>query len=197
MQLFFGGSFDPIHIGHLIVSRDVLEQLGVSKLTFIPAHQAPLKDKHKASPQDRFSMVKLAIEGCQAFSVSDLEIRRGGVSYTVDTARELFELYGERPCFLMGTDSALSLHMWKEPQQLIKLARFVIVDRAGRSKEVTAYFKEVFPELKEGIDYILLSVRRVDVSSTEIRDRLREGKSIKWLVPEPVEEYIRERGLYR
>ncbi len=197
MKLFFGGSFDPIHIGHLLVARDALELLGFERVVFLPAYQAPLKEPHRASAEDRYNMISFAIEGFQGFEVSRIEIERGGVSYTVDTARDLNKILGQKPYFLVGADSFLSLHLWKKPKELISLAGFVIVDREGRWQEVKGYIREHFPELKEGRDFHLVSVRRVDVSSTEIRQRLKEGKSIKWLVPEKVEEYILSRGLYR
>ncbi|WP_448583486.1 nicotinate (nicotinamide) nucleotide adenylyltransferase [Thermocrinis sp.] len=197
MKVFFGGSFDPVHLGHLLVARDVLEELKVEEIVFIPAYQAPLKEPHKANPMDRLYMLKLAIEGVEGFSVSSVEIDKKGISYTVDTAQELSQELKEKPTFLIGADSALNLHLWKDPSKLVKLARFVIIDRASKGKEVKAYLKERFPELKEDEDYIILGVRRVDISSTEIRRRVKEGKSIKWLVPESVEEYIINRALYR
>ncbi len=196
MKLFFGGSFDPIHIGHLIVARDVLEALGFEKVFFLPAHQAPLKEPHKASAEDRYNMVSLAIESFQGFEINKMEIERGGVSYTVDTARELYKSLGEKPYFLVGADSFLSLHLWKNPNELISLARFVVIDREGKWQEVKSYIKEHFSKLREEKDFHFVSVRRVDISSTEIRERVKKGKSIKWLVPEKVEEYILARGLY-
>ncbi len=197
MKLFFGGSFDPVHLGHLIVARDVLEILNFEKVVFLPAYQAPLKEPHKASPEDRFNMVSVAIRDFQGFEVSRIEIERGGISYTVDTARELYKSLGEKPYFLVGADSFLSLHLWKEPYELVSIARFVVVDREGRWEELKGYVKGHFPKLKEGEDFHFVPVRRVDVSSTEIRERVKEGKSIRWLVPEKVEEYILSKGLYR
>ena len=197
MHLFFGGSFDPVHVGHLIVGRDVQEQLRAQKVIFLPANQAPLKGSHKASPHDRLNMIEIAIKEFDSFDVFDLEIKRGGISYTVDTAQELLKKYGDKPHFILGADSILTLHMWKDPKRLTSVAKFVVVDRAGKAKEVVSYFKEMFPNLKEDEDYIILNVRRIDVSSTEIRSRIKEGRSIKWLVPEGVESYILERGLYR
>ncbi|SHK29196.1 nicotinate-nucleotide adenylyltransferase [Thermocrinis minervae] len=197
MILFFGGSFDPIHVGHLIVARDLFEHLLPEKIVFIPTFQAPLKEKHRASPEDRFNMVKLAIRHFPFFEVSSIEIDRGGISYTVDTARELLKLTGEKPFFIVGADSILQLHLWKDYRQLIDMARFVVVDRDGKGKEVKNYLMENFPMLKEDQDYIMLSIRRIDVSSTEIRNRIKRGLSIKWFVPEEVEDYIIKRGLYR
>ncbi len=197
MKIFFGGSFDPVHTGHLLVARDVKEALGFEKVVFLPAFQAPLKEPHLASPQDRLNMLKLAIEGLNDFEVSTIEIERGGVSYTVDTAKEIYERFGERPFFLVGADSFLSLHLWKDPQRLITLARFVVVDREGKGKRVMDYVKENFPNLREGLDFFIVSVRRIDISSTEIRERIRKGKSIRWMVPREVEDYIIEKGLYK
>ncbi len=196
MKLFFGGSFDPVHLGHLLVARDVMEALGFERVVFVPAHQAPLKDPHLASPKERLEMLRLSLLGLQGFEVSHIEIDRGGISYTVDTARELRKTLGDKPFFLVGADSFLSLHLWKEPDELVSLARFVVVDREGKRERVMNYLRENFPELKEGEDFHFLSVRRVDISSTEIRERVKEGKSIKWLVPERVEDYILARGLY-
>ncbi len=197
MKLFFGGSFDPIHIGHLLVARDTLELLGFERVVFLPAYQAPLKEPHRASAEDRYNMISLAIEGFQGFEVSRIEIERGGVSYTVDTARDLNKILGQKPYFLVGADSFLSLHLWKKPKELISLAGFVIVDREGKREKVMNYLGENFPELKEGEDFHFLFVRRIDISSTEIRERVKRGKSIRWLVPERVEEYIMSKGLYR
>ncbi len=197
MELFFGGSFDPVHIGHLLVARDVKESMGFEKVIFLPAFQAPLKDPHLASPEDRFNMLEIAIRELEGYGISRLEIERGGVSYTVDTARHICKNYGYKPFFLVGADSFLSLHLWKDPFELISLASFVVVDREGKGKKVKEYIKENFPMLKEDRDFFLLSVRRIDISSTEIRERVKKGKSIRWMVPEGVEEYIRAKGLYK
>ncbi|MDW8031948.1 MAG: nicotinate-nucleotide adenylyltransferase [Aquificaceae bacterium] len=196
MRLFFGGSFDPVHVGHLLVARDVKEDMGFEKVVFLPAFQAPLKEPHGATPEDRLQMLRLSLRGFEDYEISEVEIRRGGVSYTVDTAEELHRTLGERPFFLLGADSFLSLHLWKEPVLLTRLARFLVVDREGMWKKLKVYLAENFPHLKEGKDLFILTVRRIDLSSTEIRERVRRGKSIRWMVPEGVEDYIRDRGLY-
>ncbi len=195
-RIFLGGSFEPVHTGHLWVARDVLEELKPDKIIFVPAFQAPLKEPHQATPQERFEMLSIATEGVKGFEVSHMEIKRGGISYTVDTAQELFINFGERPTFLVGADSILSLHMWKQPQKLIRLAVFIIADRNKRAEDVRNYLRANFPELKEGRDFYILKTRNIDVSSTEVRNRVKVGKSIKWLVPESVESYILEKGLY-
>ncbi|MCS7171685.1 MAG: nicotinate (nicotinamide) nucleotide adenylyltransferase, partial [Aquificaceae bacterium] len=158
--------------------------------------QAPLKEPHLANPVDRLNMLELAIEGHESFETSALEIERGGVSYTVDTARYLYGLFGERPFFLVGADSFLSLHLWKRPEELTSLARFVVVDREGMHARITSYVRDSFSQLEEGKDFFLISVRRIDLSSTEIRERVKRGASIRWMVPERVEEYIKSRRLY-
>ncbi|MFN3598507.1 MAG: nicotinate-nucleotide adenylyltransferase [Aquificaceae bacterium] len=197
MELFFGGSFDPVHIGHLLIATDVKEAMDFERVIFLPTFQAPLKDTHLASPEDRFNMLEIAIREFEGYGISRLEIERGGVSYTVDTARHIYKNYGYKSFFLVGADSFLSLHLWKDPFELISLASFVVADRESKGKKVKEYIKENFPMLKEDRDFFLLSVRRIDISSTEIRERVKKGKSIRWMVPEGVEEYIRAKGLYK
>ncbi|MCS6876456.1 MAG: nicotinate-nucleotide adenylyltransferase [Aquificaceae bacterium] len=196
MKLFFGGSFDPVHLGHLVVARDVMEVMGFEKVVFVPAFQAPLKEPHLASPQDRLEMLKLALEDFECFELSDMEVVRGGVSYTVDTVKEIYNQTGERPFFLVGADGFLNLHLWKEPLTLVSMVRFVVVDREDKSYLIKSYIRERFPHLREEEDFSPLSVRRIDVSSTEVRERIRKGKSIKWLVPDKVEEFIKVKKLY-
>ena len=197
MFVLFGGSFDPVHIGHIVIARDVKEHLGAEKVIFIPASQAPLKEGHGAPPLDRLRMLQLAVEREEGFEVEDWEVRKGGVSYTVDTLQHLLPKLGSKPCFLLGADSVLRLHLWREPERILQLVKVVVVDRGGKMEEVRKYLKERFPHIKEGEDVLFLPVRRIDVSATEIRRRLREGKSIYCMVPERVEEYIKERRLYR
>ena len=196
MKIVFGGSFDPVHIGHIILARDIKEQLGADEVIFVPTAQAPLKERHRASAEDRLKMLQLALDKEENFIIEDYEIKRGGISYTVFTLEYLKKKYeGEELYLLLGSDSFLRFHMWKEPLRILQLAKIVVVDREGKLKDVEEYIEERFKTFKERI--ILLSSRRIDVSSTEIRRRVREGKSIYCLVPEKVEEYIREKGLYK
>ncbi|RLJ70071.1 nicotinate-nucleotide adenylyltransferase [Hydrogenivirga caldilitoris] len=197
MFILFGGSFDPVHIGHLIVARDVREKLQADKVVFLPAYRAPLKEEHRASPEDRLNMLKLAIEGEEGFDIEDYELKKGGISYTVETLEYLYPKVGEKPFLILGADSVLKFHLWKEPERVLELSKIIVVDREGKIGEVRDYIGENFPWLSEGEDFLMLSVRRIDVSATEIRSRVREGKSIYCLVPDRVRRYIEERGLYR
>ncbi len=197
MIIVFGGSFDPIHIGHILIARDALERFNAKKVIFVPTYLAPLKDGHSASPEDRYNMVKLAIEKEERFYVDDFEIKKGGISYTVETLRYMKERYKEEIFFLMGLDSFLRFHMWKEPESILKLSRLIVAVRNGNEEKLKEYLNSKFPHLMEGKDIFILSTRRIDISSTEIRRRVKEGKSIYCLVPESVERYIKERGLYR
>ncbi|GAB6066494.1 nicotinate (nicotinamide) nucleotide adenylyltransferase [Aquifex pyrophilus] len=197
MRIVFGGSFDPVHIGHIILARDILERFKAKEVIFVPTYQAPLKGRHRASPEDRLNMLKIALRREEKFRVEDYEIRRGGVSYTVYTLRYLKEKLKEELYLLLGSDSFLKFHLWKEPEEILKLAKIIVVEREGKLEEVRRYVKEMFPNLEENRDIFLVKTRRIDISSTEIRERVSKGLSIYCMVPEGVEEYIRERGLYR
>lgn len=196
MKVIFGGSFDPVHIGHIILARDAKEHLGAEEVIFIPTAQAPLKGKHRASAEDRLTMLKLALDREEGYSIEDFEIKRGGISYTVFTLEYLREKYrGEELLLLLGSDSFLRFHLWKEPNRILDLVKIVVVDREGKLPEVKEYIEEKFSEYKDRV--LFLPSRRIDISSTEIRKRIKEGKSIYCMVPEKVEKYIKEKGLYR
>ncbi len=195
MIILFGGSFDPVHIGHIILARDALEILNAQKVLFMPAYRAPLKENHFAPAGDRLNMLRLALEGAERFEVDDYEIKKEGVSYTVDTLLYLKDRLGTKPYLLLGADSVLRLHLWKEPERVLSLARLLVVDRDGKLEKALLYLKESFG-LREGSDYIVLKTRRIDISSTEIRERVKEGKSIFCLVPDVVLKYIEEKKLY-
>ncbi|MEN3034253.1 MAG: nicotinate (nicotinamide) nucleotide adenylyltransferase [Aquificaceae bacterium] len=196
MQIFFGGSFDPVHLGHLIIARDALEILGFEKVIFIPAFQVPLKHPHFASPEHRLNMLLLATSSEPKFLVDPVEIQRAGISYTIDTVLELSKKLSERPWLLMGEDSFKSIHLWKDSEKILNLARIVIARRHKNSQAINDYVKEHFPWLLIGKDILLIESRILEISSTEIRNRLKEGKSINWLVPDCVFEYIKKNHLY-
>ncbi len=196
MILVFGGSFDPVHVGHILVAREVMEKLKAEKVVFVPAYRSPLKEGYVAPPEDRLEMLKLAVENEEGFEVDDYEIAKGGISYTVETLEYMRKKVKGRIGFLIGADSMLRFHLWREPERILELADIVVADREGLLERVKEYVRTKFPSLVEGKNLIFVNTRRVDVSATEIRKRVKEGKSIYCLVPAPVEEYIKEKGLY-
>ncbi|NPB06774.1 MAG: nicotinate (nicotinamide) nucleotide adenylyltransferase [Aquificae bacterium] len=195
MYLVFGGSFDPVHFGHVLLARDALERLKAEKVLFIPAYKAPLKEGHAAPPEDRLRMLRLAVEGEDRFAVEDYEVKKGGTSYTVDTLKYLRNKYGKELYLLLGADAFLNFHRWREPEEVARLARLVVADREGKLAEAERYLTERFPHLKERV--LFLKTRRFDVSSTEIRKRIKEGRSVYGMLPEAVERYVLRKGLYR
>ncbi len=188
----FGGSFDPPHVGHLLAAQDAFDQLALDRLVFVPAATQPLKaGRAAADARQRLEMVRLLVQGDGRFEVSSVEVDRGGVSFTVDTLTHFAgELPGAERFLLLGADVLASFGQWREPQRVVELARPVILERAGDQP----------PMLPAGLDEARLThlpTRRVDVSSTEIRDRVRQGKSIRGFVTDGVAAYIARAGLYR
>lgn len=191
----FGGSFNPPHIGHLLVAVDAYEALGLDKLIIMPAAANPLKGKNPggASRIQRLQMTQLAFAGDSRFEVSDMEIGRGGLSYTVDTLEELSRKYeGAELILVLGMDSLATFRHWVRPERIQELARFGVLTRTAVSQ--SALENETGAALPDGA--MLVTARRVDVSSSEIRERLRAGKSIKGFVAESVEEFILSAELY-
>lgn len=186
----FGGAFDPIHIGHLIVAEDVRVRMNFEKVYFVPCNVPPTKDTAEASPRDRMEMVKLAIKGNSGFEASDIEIRKEGRSYTVDTLREVSKTLGKNKTIylLMGTDQSNAIESWHRPEEIVKMSTIIAMRRPGFTGKKTP------EEFARKVSVI--HVRQVDVSSTEIRKRLHLGLSIRYLVTEPVLDYIYSRGLY-
>ncbi|HIE04708.1 MAG TPA: nicotinate-nucleotide adenylyltransferase [Candidatus Latescibacteria bacterium] len=182
-----GGTFDPIHIGHLILAQEAYVELGLERVIFVPAADPPHKDPRNVSPvHHRFQMVKLAVEGDPRFHVSDLELRRSGKSYTVDTLRHLKELWPASELFLLiGADNLRELPTWKDYQELFQLSEVVVAHRPGAEPEV---------ELADRVRF--LPIPMVSVSASWIRERVAGGKPIRYLVPRKVERYIMEHGLY-
>lgn len=192
----FGGTFDPPHVGHLLAASDAIDALALDRVVFIPAAEQPLKaGAIVASARDRLAMVGLAIRGDPRFSVDAIEIERGGVSFTVDTLRTLRDRWREDRelalFLLLGQDVLATLPHWREPTAVVALAELAILTRAGRSAEEDA---AAGPLMSGGR---VVPTRRVDVSSTEIRERVTAGKSIHGFVPDAVLEYVAEWRLYR
>jgi nicotinate-nucleotide adenylyltransferase len=189
---FFGGSFDPPHVGHLLAAEDAYEQLSLDRLVFIPAAIQPLKVEGAAATADqRVAMLRLLVDGDARFEVSTVEVDRPGLSFTVDTLSHYAEIYPAAERFLLlGADVLATFAQWREPERILELGRPVILQREGDRP----------PTLPPGIEakgMQRLPTRRVDVSSTEIRERVRRGKSIRGFVTDNIAAYIARDGLYR
>ncbi len=199
--LLYGGSFNPIHNGHLIVARAVAEELGVERTILIPSAAPPHKaGSDLASPEHRLAMVHLAIADEPAFEVSDIELRREGPSYTLLTVQAYRQQVGpDVPLYwLIGGDTLPELHSWYHIAELVDLCRIVTAVRPGFE---TPDFSTLFGCLSlaqiQRLRESILSTPRIDISATQIRARVREGKSIRYLVPESVADYIAQEQLYR
>lgn len=180
-----GGTFNPPHLGHLIIAKEVKEQLGLDEVWFMPDNLPPHIDKKDAlAAKYRAKMVALSIQDEPSFKLEELEIKRGGISYTYDTILELRALYPEIEFyFIIGGDMVAYLPKWYRIDELVKLVQFVSVERKGYPKQS---------------DYPLIwvDVLRIDLSSSLIREKIRQDRSIKYLVTREVEEYIKQEGLY-
>lgn len=196
----FGGTFDPPHVGHVVVASDAFEALALDQLVFIPNAIQPLKaDSRQAGPQERLEMTRLAIAGDPRFSVDGSEVARGGLSYTVDTLGRYRDSHsGHELFFLVGADIGSTFSRWREPGRIVELAQVAILNRGGddlRSEEAVAAVRAV--ARGRGHDPIVVATRRIDVSSTEIRERIGKGLSIRGFVPDAVAGFIDRSGLYR
>jgi len=195
-----GGTFNPIHMGHLIMAEEACQHHHLSKVLFIPTYIPPHKYVNDlAEAHHRNQMVKAAISGKSRFEVSDLEIMREGKSYTIDTVHEILDHYGkDNEVFLiMGADSLNELELWKNIKRLSQLCHFVIVNRPGFKTEASARLVEIIGNDKVlDMERLRIEIDPIGISSTEIRKRLKDGIEIQGLVPECVEAYIKERGLY-
>lgn len=195
-----GGTFNPIHMGHLIMAEKVCKHHHLSRVIFIPAYIPPHKYVNElADAIHRYQMVKVAVNENDKFEVSDIEIKREGKSYTIDTVQEILRYYGE-DCdvfLIMGADSLNELELWKNIKKLSQLCHFVVVNRPGFTTDATPRLAELI-----GCDNILdieklrVKIEPVGISSTEIRKRLKDRIKINGLVPECVGAYIKEHGLY-
>lgn len=178
----FGGTFDPVHHGHLILARAAREELGLDRVVFIPAGQSPHKTDHKpATAQDRLAMLQLALTGEDGFEVDDLELHRPPPSYTVETLRHLAS---SRPndeiILLLGADNVANFETWREPDEIRRLSQIALLDRTNHA------IPDNHPVVR----------RSIDISSTDIRNRISAGRSIRYLTPDSVCDYIRSKGLY-
>lgn len=188
---FLGGSFDPVHFGHLMAAQDAFEQYNLDRLILVPAAQAPLKPSDvQSSAEDRLAMLRSAIEWDKRFEISDVELKRGGVSYTIDSARHFRRCFPHDDLYwVIGGDQLPKLHLWKDIQELARLVEFIFLERPG------------YP-LKASPDVPGLRMHRCDghllaISSTELRERTRRNLSLDYFVPHKAIVYIKEHALYR
>lgn len=205
----FGGAFDPIHYGHLRCAEEVREMLGFRRVLFIPVALPPNKDEKPAHPDIRLEMVRLATAANPSFEVCDMEIKRGGRSYTIDTVKGLRE-EGLEPTIIVGCDAFNDIITWCAYEELFTLADFAVVSRPGYAvkkigEAVPVELARKFWYDRKNSAYSNLFGRRVtyiettlmDISSSAIRSKLKDGVSIRYLLPEAVSEFIYKKGLYR
>ena len=188
---FLGGSFDPVHFGHLLAAQDAFEQHQLDRLILVPAAQAPLKPNDvQSSAEDRLAMLRAAVEWDRRFEISDLELRRGGVSYTIDSARHFRALYPKDELYwVIGGDQLPKLHLWKDIRELAQLVEFIFLERPGF-------------QIKAAPDIPGLRLHRCDghllaISSTELRERTRRRLSLDYFVPHKAIVYINAHDLYQ
>ncbi|KXU38073.1 hypothetical protein AXK12_00715 [Cephaloticoccus capnophilus] len=187
----YGGSFDPVHFGHLIVAQEAYERFGLDRVIFIPAAQSPRKpDTASASAEDRLAMVQAATQDDPRFAVSDIELRRGGVSYTLDTVRELkSRTPSDTFYWIIGADQAARLPEWHAIVQLAQLVEFIAVERPGSPA--------LAPASVPGLRVQRLESRLIDISSTQLRERARRGLPLEYFIPHKALVYLKAHCLYR
>jgi nicotinate-nucleotide adenylyltransferase len=185
----YGGTFDPIHMGHLITAQSVCEILKLDKIIFIPSYISPHKtDRISSSPRHRLNMLKLAIQGISSFGYSDLEINNKNISYTIDTVSQLKSMY-ENIELIIGYDNLITFDTWKEPDKLLKLVKLVVLRRKVKEDDFERhkYFKKA----------IFVETPLIEIYGTDIRERVKNNKSINFLVPTKVIAYIYKHNLYK
>jgi nicotinate-nucleotide adenylyltransferase len=184
----FGGTFDPPHKGHIAIAEQAKRQLGLDCVWFIPAYIPPHKHQHSpTSAQHRLKMIKLAVSGRKIFKISAIELKRRGISYTIDTLKVFKQQFPEAELVLIiGADNLSQFNAWKSPRTILQLASLAVYKRKGFN-----------PSLKDSaIDFVILKGRMLRVSSTEIRNRIEKGLPIRALVPNPIVLYIKRHLLY-
>jgi len=200
----FGGSFDPVHYGHLLLAQQCLESAGLDRVLMVPAAHSPLKSRSPvADAKARVEMLQLAIADHPQLAISTLEIDRGAISYTVDTLRALHESSPQDQWFvMMGLDALLDFPRWHQPQEILQLAQLLVVNRPTASGAMAAEAWRTLADLvtEEQLDAIrssLVDSQQFDFSSTDLRQRSATGRSLRFRTPRAVEMYIESQGLYR
>jgi nicotinate-nucleotide adenylyltransferase len=191
----FGGTFDPVHVGHLLVATYALDTLNLDKLLFVPAGRPPHKPGQIVSlDADRWAMLELAIAGRPGFELSDADLVREGPSYTVDLLERLANSFdNDQLYFVIGADALRDFHMWHQPASIPALATIAVAGRPGVEVDIAAAV-HLTPALRGRV--VEIGIPLIDVSATTIRERVRDGRPIWYQTPQPVEQYIVEHGLY-
>lgn len=190
----FGGTFDPPHNGHIALARACMKELGLDEVMFVPAAQNPLKSiGPRAGADDRLEMLRLLVAGEAGMAVLDLELQKGGASYSVDTVSDLQLVRPGEYWFLLGADALRGLDEWRNPQKLVRMCRLGVVLRPSQAS--ADVLTRVNPAYRDRIDTVRMTP--VDISSTELRNRIARGQTIKPYVPPAVLAYIEEKGLYQ
>ena len=213
----YGGAFNPVHYGHLRTAEDTYELLSLDKVIFMPSGRTPFDKPDLISAAHRYQMVKKAVRGSRHFSVSDIEVKTRGRSYTVDTIKKLHKAHaGSELYFILGIDAFLDVPAWKEPDRLMELAHLIIISRPGYTfadlrnspflrdislKTLRQVDSEIMPSYSFAISRkrrgILCRVTEMNISATLIRDRIKSGHSVRYLLPDSVKSYIISNNLYR
>ena len=192
-----GGTFDPVHLGHLIIAEEARTRLSLEKVLFVPAGRPWFKDGNDVTDTaDRLEMLRLALEGNPQFSIDTQELERPGATYTVDTIAQLREQMGPEAeiFFIIGLDALAELNRWKDPERLARMCFFAAMRRPEFTELDVASLVKTVPGVSGRVH--LLENIQVDISSSDIRCRIQEGLPIRYLVPRKVDEYIRGKGLY-
>ncbi len=185
-----GGTFDPIHYGHLILAEECRKKFNLQKIIFITSAIHPHKKRKVTPAKHRYNMVRLAIKGNKNFGISDIELKREGVSFTCDTIQYFNEKYfADVIYFILGIDSLLKIGTWKKGRKILEFCKFIVATRPGYNIENIPFF------IREKIKTI--KIAKIDISSSQIRKRLHRGESIKYLLPAAVEKYIYKNKLYK
>lgn len=191
----FGGTFDPIHHGHLAVAEEVREALGLERVLLMPASTPPHKPgRPVTAAEHRLAMVELAIAGNPAFEVSHLEIVRGGASYTVDTLRALLAQGVTNPVLILSAEALAGFPTWREPERILELCRLAVAPRSGHAPLDHAWVRDRFPGREDRVTF--LSGPLLPISGSVVRRRAAAGRSVRYLVPDAVARYIADHGLY-
>ncbi len=207
-----GGTFDPIHLGHLRIAEESGEALALEKVFLVPSSSPPHKSMQPVSPfHHRLAMVKIAAEGSPLLEALDLEGRRQGYSYSIETLKELKTMFRPEPelFFILGIDAFLEIETWKEYKSLFEYAHFAVIQRAGYGKiEIEPFLRKIRTDIRKSENpdifetcsekkVYILTLSSLKISSTDLRWRVANNKSIRFLVPEAIREYIMNNGIYQ